>query len=87
MLFSTLNNYIKIYLNINLNKLSNMENTKYSNICNNYELILKEECIGKKMKEPYCEMVSTLLSNCYKFKEMKLKKELKESLKLDKSLK
>ena len=64
-----------------------MENTKYSNICNDYEIILKEECQGQKNKDEYCDMVSTLLENCYKFKHMKLKKQLKESLKFDQSLK
>ena len=64
-----------------------MENTKYSNICKDYEIILKEECSGEKITEPYCDMVSTLLENCYKFKDMKLKKELKESLKFDQSIK
>jgi len=64
-----------------------MENTKYSNICKDYETILKEECQWQKNKDEYCHMVSTLLENCYKFKDMKLKKELKESVKFDQSLK
>lgn len=64
-----------------------MENAKYSNICEDYEKILKEECSGEKITDPYCDMVSTLLLNCYKFKDMKIKKELKESLKFDQSLK
>lgn len=64
-----------------------MENTKYSNICNDYEKILIQECSGEKKTDPYCDMVSTLLENCYKFKDMKLKKELKESLKFDQSIK
>jgi len=64
-----------------------MENTKYSNICHDYEIILKEKCIGEKINEPYCDMVSTLLENCYDFKKKKLKKQLKESLKLDQSVK
>jgi len=64
-----------------------MENTKYSNICKDYEKILKEECVCEKITDPYCDMVSTLLENCYKFKDMKLKKELKESFKNDQQLK
>jgi len=64
-----------------------MENNKYSNICKDYETILKEECQGKNNKDEYCDMVSTLLENCYKFKHMKLKKQLKESLKFDQSIK
>jgi hypothetical protein len=64
-----------------------MENTKYSNICNDYEKILKEECQGQKNKDEYCDMVSTLLENCYNFKKIKLNKQLKESFKNDQQLK
>lgn len=64
-----------------------MENTKYSNICKDYEKILIEECSDEKITDPYCDMVSTLLENCYNFKKMKIKKKLKESLKFDESIK
>ena len=64
-----------------------MENTKYSNICKDYEKILIEECQGQKNKDEYCDIVSTLLENCYNFKKMKIKKELKESFKNDQQLK
>jgi len=63
------------------------KNTKYSYICKDYEKIIKEECQGQKNKHEYCDMVYTLLENCYKFKHMKLKKELKESLIFDQSIK
>ena len=64
-----------------------METTKYSNICKDYEKILIQECSGEKKTDPYCDMVSTLLENCYNFKKMKIKKELNESLKFDQSIK
>jgi hypothetical protein len=64
-----------------------MDNTKYSNICQDYEIILKEECQGQKNKDEYCDMVSTLLENCYNFKKIKLNKQLKESFKNDQQLK
>jgi|UniRef100_A0A6C0CXS3 hypothetical protein len=64
-----------------------MEDTKYSNICQDYEIILKEECQGQKNKDEYCDMVSTLLENCYNFKKIKLNKQLKESFKNDQQLK
>lgn len=57
-----------------------MENNKYSNICKDYEKIIKEECPGEKISDPYCNMVFTLLENCYKFKAMKIKRKLKASL-------
>jgi len=64
-----------------------MENTKYSNICKDYEIKLKEECQGEKIKEPYCDMLSTLLTNCLNFKTMKMKKQLNKSLKIDNTIK
>ena len=57
-----------------------MENNKYSNICKDYEKIIKEECPGEKINDPYCNVVFTLLENCYKFKAMKIKRKLKASL-------
>jgi hypothetical protein len=54
-----------------------MENRKYSNICKDYEKIIKEECSGEKITDPYCDVVSTLLENCYKFKAMKIKRQQK----------
>lgn len=56
-----------------------MENTKYSNICKDYEKILIEECQGQKNKDEYCDMVSTLLENCYNFK---IKKRIKRVIKI-----
>lgn len=64
-----------------------MDNSKYSNICKDYENILKDECEDGKIKDDYCYRVSILLESCYKFKDMKITKEIKDSLKFDQSLK
>jgi len=65
-----------------------MENNKYSNICKNYEKILKKDCNDNKyFNEFYCNIIADLLKNCTEFKKLKIKKELKESLKFDQSLK
>jgi len=49
-----------------------MENPKYSQICGNYEELMKKDC---KTIEPtnklQCEQIKNLLENCYQFKEKK----------------
>ena len=49
-----------------------MENDKYSNICVNYEKIIKKECeMVTDLNEYHCKQVQKLLEECYKFKEKK----------------
>ena len=58
-----------------------MDNSKYSNICKDYENILKDECEDRKIKDDYCDRVSILLESCFtNLKICKITKEIKESL-------
>jgi hypothetical protein len=52
-----------------------MENPKYSQICVDYEELMKRDCntIGPTNKL-HCEHIKKLLENCYQFKEKKSKK-------------
>lgn len=58
---------------------NNMENNKYSNICKDYEKIIKEECHSGKKNTTYCDVVFTILVDCYKFEAMKIKTKQKEN--------
>lgn len=52
-----------------------MKNTKYENICMDYEKLIKKECVKiTEQNKIKCEQVKQLLENCYKFKETKSKK-------------
>ena len=52
-----------------------MENQKYSQICVDYEELMKRDCnIIEQENKLQCEHIKKLLENCYQFKEKKFKK-------------